>query len=96
MEETMTRQFGALMATVAVAAFINPVLAQQKRASPHETASATIGGAKVDISYGRPYKKGRATWGSPLMQVPNQTTWRLGADEATTLKTSAPLAFAGR
>lgn len=85
------RRVGVSLAAIAVMAFMNPVEAQQKRASPHETATATIEGAKVEVTYGRPYKKGRTTWGGQL--VPTGKVWRLGADEATTLKTDKALQF---
>jgi hypothetical protein len=87
------RRFGSLVAAIAVMAFMNPVAAQQKRASPHETTTATIEGAKIEITYGRPYVKGRTTWGGQL--VPAGKVWRLGADEATTLKTDKALQFEG-
>jgi hypothetical protein len=62
--------------------------AQKKRASPHETTSGSIGGAKITIEYGRPYKKGREIFGGlePLGKV-----WRTGADEATTFTTDKDL-----
>jgi hypothetical protein len=87
------KRFGALAAAVAVAAFINPVLAQQQRASPAKKANATVGGANIEITYSAPSKKGRQIWGGPLLNSPNAQVWRLGANEATTLKTSAPLTF---
>ena len=62
--------------------------AQEKRASPHETTSATIGAAKITIEYGRPVKKGRAIFGG---LVPWDKVWRAGADEATMLTTTADL-----
>ena len=58
-------------------------LAGQKQ-SPHETAKGTVSGANLEITYGRPYLKGR-TVGTSF--VPYGKVWRLGADEATTLKT---------
>jgi hypothetical protein len=62
--------------------------AEKKRASPHESTSGSIGGAKITIEYGRPYKKGREIFGGlePLGKV-----WRTGADEATTLTTDKDL-----
>jgi hypothetical protein len=83
------KRFGVLAAAVAVAAFVNPVLAQQQRASPAMTATGMVGGAKIEINYSAPYKKGRTTWGGQL--VPAGKVWRLGANEATTIKTSAPI-----
>ena len=58
--------------------------AEDKRLSPHEQVSATIGGKKITIEYGRPYKKGRPIFGG---LVPFGQVWRTGADEATTLTT---------
>jgi hypothetical protein len=62
--------------------------ADEKRASPHEQVSATVGGRKVIVQYGRPYKKGRVIFGG---LVPYDQVWRTGADEATTLTTDGEL-----
>jgi hypothetical protein len=73
-----------------------PVLAQQKRTSPHETVSAVIDSSRVTITYGRPYSKSpktgevRKIWGG---LVPFGKVWRTGADEATVLITQKPLVF---
>ena len=82
-----------LAAAFAVAAFVNPVVAQTPRASPKDTSTATVGGAKIEITYSRPSKKGRQVWGGPLLDVPSKEVWRLGANEATTMTTSAALVF---
>ena len=62
--------------------------ADKDRASPHAEVSATVGGRKITISYGRPYKKGRDIWGG---LVPWDKVWRTGADEATTLTTDGDI-----
>jgi hypothetical protein len=85
----------ALVASVLVAAFAVPAgLAaqqqQQKRASPHETVKATIDGANIAVTYGRPYVKGRKIFGG---LEPYGRVWRLGADEATILETDKALMF---
>jgi hypothetical protein len=73
-----------------------PLMAQQKRISPHETVSAVIDGNRVTIIYGRPYTKDpksgepRKIWGG---LVPYGKVWRTGADEATTLITQKPILF---
>jgi DUF2911 family protein len=90
------KRFGYLTATLAFAAVASmsaPVIAQEQKqpASPRGTASGTIGAAKIEISYGRPSKRDRQIWGGPLLDVPSDQVWRLGANEATTLKTSAPI-----
>lgn len=95
------RRVGRLLAALAVLAFASPVAAQEmgaaapqeKRASPHDTTSAMIDGAKIQVIYGRPYKKGRDVWNTPVTQVPSKEVWRLGANEATILETSAALMF---
>lgn len=76
-----------------------PLMAQQKRLSPHEIISQTFDGKRdnrVMIIYGRPYSKDphgsdiRKIWGS---LVPWDKVWRTGADEATLLITQKPLVF---
>ena len=54
-------------------------------------AEATIGHAKVTISYGRPLLKGRDI--NKLIQ-PGQM-WRIGADVPTTIESDADLDFGG-
>lgn len=79
------------MASALVAALAAPaglVAAQQQRASPHETVKATIDGANVSVTYGRPYVKGRKIFGG---LEPYGKVWRLGADEATILETDKAL-----
>jgi hypothetical protein len=66
------------------------VAAQNQRASPHETVNATVDGAKISVTYGRPYLKGRKV-GDQL--APYGKVWRTGADEATTLVTDKALMF---
>ena len=78
----------ALVAALAVPAGL--VAAQQKRASPHDTVKATVDGANVSVTYGRPYTKGRKIFGGI---VPYGQVWRTGADEATILETDKALMF---
>jgi len=59
--------------------------------SPHETVEYAVGGAKITISYGRPYLKAR----SLDTLTPAGKIWRTGADEATTLTTDKGLMFGG-
>ena len=78
--------------TIAITAILCalPIMAQQKRLSPHETVSAVIDGNRVTVVYGRPYTKdpktgeNRKIWGK---LVPYGKVWRTGADEATLLIT---------
>ena len=83
--------------TIGAITFITlPLMAQQKRVSPHETVSAVIDGNRVTIVYGRPYTKDprtgemRKIWGG---LVPYGKVWRTGADEATLLITQKPIMF---
>ena len=59
-----------------------------RRVSPHESVSATVGGAEMTIEYGRPYMRGRTIFGG---LVPYQRVWCPGADAATTLDSTRPL-----
>lgn len=75
-----------------------PLLAQQKRVSPHETTGRVIDGNRVTIIYGRPYtndpktSEPRKIWGG---LVPYGAIWRTGADEATLLITQQPIVLGG-
>lgn len=71
-----------------------PLVAQQKRVSPHETIGAVIEGNRVTIVYGRPYSKDpktgevRKIWGGV---VAFDKVWRTGSDEATLLVLQKPI-----
>ncbi len=91
----MFKLFSAFVVTALGAALAMPVDAQQKGpVSPHDKVGAKIGGKQVTIYYGRPYTKDpktgkdRVIWGG---LVPYGKAWRAGADEATTLISSADL-----
>lgn len=60
-----------------------------KGGSPHETVAWTIDGAKIQLTYGRPYLKGRTL----ATLAPEGKVYRLGADAATTLVSDKPLMF---
>jgi hypothetical protein len=83
------RMTGILLALAFVAS-AGTLAQERKRASPHETTTATVDGAKISITYGRPYAKGRKIAGG---LVPYGQVWRTGADEATTLVTDKALMF---
>jgi hypothetical protein len=67
--------------------------AQEKKASPAETAKGTINGAEITINYGSPSVKGRTIWGG---LVPYGKVWRAGANEATTFETSKKITIEGK
>lgn len=64
-------------------------------ASPPETATATIGGKAITISYSSPRVKGREghifTKDGLISRNPHYPVWRAGANAATTLKTEGDL-----
>jgi hypothetical protein len=66
--------------------------AQRPALSPHESTSATIDGAAVSITYGRPSMRGRRIFGN---LVPFDRVWCPGADECTRLSTDRDLQFQG-
>jgi hypothetical protein len=72
----------------AVLALVVPAFAQQMGGDRGE-AKAVVAGNTVTIDYGRPSLKGR----DMLAQAQAGQAWRMGANEATTLKTDAELAF---
>jgi hypothetical protein len=86
--------------TLVIAALLgaSPLMAQQKRVSPHETISAVSDGNRVTVVYGRPYTKdphsgeARKIWGG---LVPYGQPWRTGADEATLFITQKPILLGG-
>lgn len=75
------------------------VMAQQQPKkpplSPPETASATIGGKSITITYSSPRVRGRAgkifTKDGLISHDPHYPVWRAGANSATTLKTDGDL-----
>jgi hypothetical protein len=60
--------------------------------SPRDAFRGAVGGDSIVVEYGRPARRGRTIWGGV---VPWGKVWRLGADVATELKTSADLRVGG-
>jgi Protein of unknown function (DUF2911). len=59
--------------------------------SPPDTVRSSIGAAKIEVAYSRPYKRGRVILGSDV--VPWNRVWRTGANAATQFTTSSDLMF---
>lgn len=82
---TRSRRFFPLALALAVLALaLAPAALAQ---SPRGSVEAMVGSATVSVDYGRPSLKGR----DMLAQAADGMVWRLGADQATTLTTSAAI-----
>ncbi len=91
-----TKIAAAALVALAVSA---PHAAQQttqihpgKGGSPHVRSVYTVDGATITLEYGRPSVKGRTIFGPDGIIKPGNV-WRMGADEATTLKIDKDLMF---
>jgi DUF2911 family protein len=68
--------------------------------APGSTAPSYQGGKWIEITYGRPIKRGRDLWGSgadygkKLMDT--APVWRAGANQTTRLKSEVPLVISGK
>ena len=96
MSKTLKR---ILIGVVLVAAVIFGLLrfmkVQTKQHSPEETNTYFLSapdGPQVEITYCRPYKKGRVIFGG---LVPYGKVWRTGANEATSFKVNKDIRFGG-
>ncbi|MGW8123301.1 DUF2911 domain-containing protein [Roseivirga echinicomitans] len=67
-------------------------LYQTKQFSPAETASYNSNTISIEVTYSRPFKKGREIFGK---LVPFGEWWRTGANEATTIRFSRDVSFSG-
>ena len=105
-----------MAATAVVVVMVGPSLAQGGRpASPAGTAATEVlgkydtsggepvykGGKWIEITYGRPIKRGRDVLGGSgasygKVANPDAPVWRAGANNSTQLKTEVPLVIAGK
>ncbi len=97
----MLKRTLALGMTLVAAATL--VTAQEPRpASPRGSAATQLGekGPWIEITSGRPIKRGRDLWGSGAtygqMLTARAPVWRAGADASTRLKTDVPLQIGGK
>ncbi len=63
------------------------------------TRTAIKGGNWIEITYGRPLKRGRALWSGETFGkdlYAGAPVWRAGSDVATQLKTEVPLVIGGK
>lgn len=86
----MNVRFAALAGALSLAA---AVLVQAD--NPRGSASATVGGKKVAIDYGRPALKGRSI-DELTKQLPEDRIWRAGENQVTTLTTEGDILVGGK
>jgi len=77
----------------AMAFLVSTIAFGQGKPSPAETASGTVAGSEIKISYSSPAVKGRKIWGG---LVPYDKVWRTGANEATIFETSKDIKIGGK
>src|SRR5207244_8323492 len=115
MEDHMTcTSLTAAALAAALALSGESATAQLRQASPEGTAATQVrgkyvgggdeptyeGGKWIEITYGRPIKRGRELWGSGAdygRQLNNGApVWRAGANVSTRLRTELPLVVNGK
>jgi Protein of unknown function (DUF2911) len=76
---------------------VSAAAAQARRVSPAETATGTIGGKTITVTYHAPSVGGRKIFGEGglVMNDPTAPVWRAGANEATAFHTDADLDVGG-
>ena len=74
---------------IAFTLFQQEGIAQETKKSPHDTVTFSNG----NVTYGRPYKKGREIFGG--LEAYGKV-WRLGADQATTITFNSDTRFGGK
>jgi hypothetical protein len=112
--KTTDRAIGGLVSVAAALALGALVAAQGSRpASPTGSSATQVGGKYgagnepsyeggkwIEITYGRPIKRGRDLWGSGADYGKKLNggapVWRAGADVSTRLKTDVPLVINGK
>ena len=77
------------------AALLCAVPAFAQGPAPRETVTATLGGKKVSVEYGRPSLRGRPIT-ELIAQLPPDRMWRAGVDAATTFTTEADVYVGGK
>ncbi len=68
------------------------IIYSTKQHSPEKIVEYKKANYELEVFYNRPYKKGRAIFGS---LVPYNQVWRTGANEATTFETASDLSIGG-
>lgn len=91
-----TRRQPAIDVSALAAAFLERERASgpMRALSPRDSVTATIGGVRVSVDYGRPAARGRRIWGAD--GVLGDTLWRTGANAPTRFTTSGATTIGGR
>jgi hypothetical protein len=92
----MKKNISILITSLFLMLFASSTFAQDAKkapASPPAKATATVGAAKVTISYNQPAVKGRKIWGD---LVPFGKVWRTGANGATVFETDKDVKIEGK
>ena len=63
--------------------------------NPRGNTTATVGGKKITVNYGRPALKGRKM-DDLLKQLPEDRMWRAGENQVTILTTEGPILLGGK
>jgi hypothetical protein len=85
--KTRTAALAVAACVIAAAAFA--------QGNPRGAASATVGGKKVSVDYGRPALKGR-NLDDLMKQLPADRIWRAGENQVTTLTTEGEILVGGK
>ena len=92
----MKKKISILLTSLVLLLLTNNAFSQNDKkavASPPAKATAKIGSANVNISYGQPAVKGRKIWGD---LVPFAKVWRTGANNATVFETDKDIKVEGQ
>lgn len=99
----MWKRTVAISMTLATAATFALAQGTSRPASPAGTSATQLGkdGKWLEITSGRPIKRGRDLWGSgstyaQALLVNGAKVWRAGANVSTRLKTEVPLQIGGK
>lgn len=87
------RPFTPVLAEPACITMNTRQLPLDKRKSPLDSVSFTVGGKTVKVCYGRPSLRGRKMLGGEA--VPFGKVWRTGANEPTMIHAAGPITLAG-
>jgi len=86
------KRFAILSAALA---FTTAAYAQEAPPTPRGNATATVGGKKVTVNYGRPALKDRKI-DDLLKQLPEDRMWRAGENQVTILTTEGDILVGGK